>query len=77
MPSNYFSMDQSRQTVNMVRIEYGGGNASTVETFGQKDDTCALNFTPVEPDLVGYKGDVVIRKFPFDPNDPFFETDSI
>jgi primary-amine oxidase len=77
MPSNYFMGDVSRQTVNQVRVEYGGGNVSQVETFGQKDQTCALNFEPAEPDLSDYKGDVVIRKFPYDPNDPYYETDSI
>ncbi|KAK3940868.1 putative copper amine oxidase [Diplogelasinospora grovesii] len=77
MPSNYFSMDQSRQTVNMVRIDYGNGTTSNVATFGQKQGNCSLDFEPVEPDLYGYTGDVVIRKFPFDPNDPYYETDSI
>lgn len=78
MPSNYFTMDQSRQTVNQVRIDYNNGTASLVETFGQKkDQSCALDFEPSEPDLYGYTGDVVIRKFPYDPNHPFYETDSI
>lgn len=78
MPSNFFSMDQSRQTVNMVRIEYDNGTTSLVETFGQKDDTaCALDFEPAEPDLYGYTGDVVIRKFPYDPNNPYYDTESI
>ncbi|CAD0050799.1 unnamed protein product [Aureobasidium pullulans] len=69
--------DPSRQTVNQVRIEYGGGNVSAVETFGQEQGSCALEYTPVEVDLWNYKGDVVVRKFPFDPNNPFYETDSI
>jgi len=77
MPSNYFTMDQSRSTVNMVRIDYKDGNVSNVETFGQKDAACELDFKPVEPDLYSYIGDVVIRKFPFDPNNPYNETDSI
>jgi primary-amine oxidase len=77
MPSNYFDMDQSRQTVNMVRIQYSNGSAAEVNTFGQKDDTCELNFVPAEADLWEYKGDVVVRKFPYDPNNPYYETDSI
>ncbi|OIW28159.1 membrane copper amine oxidase [Coniochaeta ligniaria NRRL 30616] len=78
MPSNYFSMDQSRQTVNMVRIDYDNGTTTLVDTFGQKnDEACALDFEPAEPDLYSYTGDVVIRKFPYDPNNPYFETDSI
>ena len=77
MPSNYFAIDQSRSTVNMVRIDYNAGVTSTVATFGQNDQSCELDFEPTEPDLYGYTGDVVIRKFPYDPNDPYFETDSI
>ncbi|KAI0123803.1 membrane copper amine oxidase [Xylariales sp. AK1849] len=77
MPSNYFDIDQSRRTVNAVRINYSNGTATEVAAFGQQDETCALDFTPVEYDLWDYKGDVVVRKFPYDPNDPYYETDSI
>ncbi|KAH8653519.1 copper amine oxidase [Xylariales sp. PMI_506] len=77
MPSNYFSIDQSRKTVNAVRINYSNGTATEVDTFGQQDESCDLDFTPVEYDLWDYKGDVVVRKFPYDPNDPYYETDSI
>lgn len=77
MPSNYFDMDQSRNTVNQVRINYADGAAADVQTFGQKADSCGIDFTPVEFDLWQYKGDVVVRKFPYDPNDPYYETDSI
>ncbi|KAI4601929.1 hypothetical protein KJ359_010795 [Pestalotiopsis sp. 9143b] len=74
-PSNFFDTDQSRQTVNQVRINYADGAAAEVQTFGQKDESFELDFTPVEFDLWQYKGDVVVRKFPYDPNNPFFETD--
>lgn len=77
MPSNYFDVDQSRRTVNAVRINYSNGTATDVETFGQQDDTCAVGFTPAEYDLWSYQGDVVVRKFPYDPNNPYYETDSI
>lgn len=79
MPSNYFTIDQSRNTVNMVRIDYSNGNTSAVELFGQKveSESCEINYAPGEADLWGYTGDVVVRKFPYDPNNPYFETDSI
>lgn len=79
MPSNYFEMDQSRRTVNMVRIEYEEGVTSSVETFGslQASDTCEISYTPTEVNLWDYKGDVVVRKFPYSPNDPYYEVDSI
>ncbi|KAK8234385.1 membrane copper amine oxidase [Phyllosticta capitalensis] len=78
LPLNYLPGDPSRETVNMVRVDYSGGpNATTVETFGQLLPTCAVDLAEYEPDLHSYTGDVVIRKFPFDPNDPYLETDSI
>ena len=82
MPSNYFATDQSRRTVNQVRINYENGTATEVEMFGQfntasENATCTPSFVPVEPDLGGYTGDLVIWKFPFDPNNPFFNTESI
>lgn len=79
MPSNYFTIDQSRNTVNMVRIEYSDGNTTAVDTFGQRETAgvCEIDFTAQEADLWDYTGDVVVRKFPYDPNDPYYETDSI
>jgi len=81
MPSNYFAGDLSRRTVHQVRIDYEDGITSHVEEFGQltnqEDLTCKLEFTPLEPDLWAYTGDIVVRKFPFDPNNPYFDTESI
>ncbi|KAI9729144.1 MAG: hypothetical protein M1834_007051 [Cirrosporium novae-zelandiae] len=77
MPLNYLLGDPSRETVNQVRINYNDGNVSKVIEFGQEKLTCEFDFGATEPDLYDYKGDVVIRKFPYDPNDPYYETDSI
>lgn len=77
MPLNYFEGDQSRKTRNMVRIDYDGGEVSDVEMFGQNEGLCAVEVGGEDAELWGYTGDVVIRKFPYDPNDPFFDTDSI
>lgn len=79
MPSNYFEIDQSRSTVNMVRIEYENGVTTNVETFGQQQSSgsCEISYEPTEAELWDYTGDVVVRKFPFSPNYPFYETDSI
>lgn len=76
-PHNYLLGDPSKETVNMVRLAYEGGSAN-VETYGQGEgDTCALEYSPVEGHLEGYIGDVVIRKFPFNPNELFFQTNGI
>lgn len=36
-----------------------------------------LNLEPDEPDMLNYKGDMMVKKVPYDPNDPYHETDSI
>lgn len=59
MPLNYFDTDISKQTVNMVRINYNGGNVSKVKTFGQEEATCSVDLSEQEPDLSDYQGDVV------------------
>ncbi|GKT48763.1 membrane primary amine oxidase [Colletotrichum spaethianum] len=68
MPSNYFDIDQTRRTVNMVRIEYSSDNTTAVETFGQSEATCSFEAKPVN--LWDYRGDVVVKKFPFQPDSP-------
>ncbi|KAK3061645.1 hypothetical protein LTS18_005727, partial [Coniosporium uncinatum] len=75
-PHNYLLGDPSRETVNMVRVNYDDGSA-TVETFGQGQPMCSLDVSAMQPDLSDYKGDSVVRKFPYEPNDPYYETDSI
>jgi primary-amine oxidase len=77
MPSNYFEMGPNVETVNMVRLTYGDGKTSDVINFGSYDDTCELAYEPVFPDLWEYKGDVVVRKFPYLPDEPYYQTDGV
>lgn len=77
-PSNYFAGgDEGRRTVNQVRVHFDGGEVTKVERFGQfepgGDGVCRLVFEPADEDLEGYEGDVVVTKFPFEPDYPFFE----
>jgi len=81
-PHNYFGSDQSRRTVNQVRIDYADGSATSVRAFGSSNTasgngTCALSHEPVRANLWTYSGDIVVRKFPFDPNNPYYETEGI
>ncbi|KAL4959101.1 copper amine oxidase [Aspergillus stella-maris] len=39
MPLNYLPGDPSRETVNMVRVDYSNGAATAVKTFGQHNGT--------------------------------------
>ncbi|KAL4924490.1 copper amine oxidase [Aspergillus undulatus] len=75
MPLNYLPGDPSRETVNMVRVDYADGAATAVETFGQSNETCKIKLSPIADELWSYQGDVIVRKFPYDPNDPFYETE--
>ncbi|KAH8686036.1 membrane copper amine oxidase [Tricladium varicosporioides] len=78
MPLNYLLGSPAKETVNMVRVNYGDGNKSEVLEFGQGSPDCGVeSLEALVPDLTSYVGDTVVRKFPYDPNDPYFETDSI
>ena len=76
MPLNYYAGDISHQTRSMVRVNYDNGTAN-IKSFGQNQDTCSMETATTAPSLYDYKGDVVIRKFPYDPVDWYYETDSI
>ena len=65
MPLNYYDKDISHETVNMVRINYDNGTVTKLKTFGQNEIMCPVDLAAAAPDLYAYKGDVVIRKFPY------------
>jgi len=65
VPSNYFEGDVSRRSRNSVRVNYAAGAVSEVETAG-RSQVC-------ETDLWRYRGDIVVRKYPFDPNEGYAE----
>ena len=58
----------------MVRVQYGGGNKSQVFRFGQGNPMYSVDVESPVPDLESYVGDEVVRNFPYDPNNPYFET---
>ena len=76
MQHNYLLSDSSKETVNMVRIDYHDGVVKKLHTFGQASiPMCGLSIG--DGDLKNYHGDTVIRKFPYDSNDDYYHTDSI
>lgn len=77
MPVNMFDEGTNIATSNMVRVNYGEGETSAVKTFGHENDTCEWQYEPAFVDLWVYKGDVVVRKFPYDPEDISYDTDAI
>jgi primary-amine oxidase len=77
LPNNFMEWDASRRTANMVRVAYSDGVVEQVKRFGMARDTCPRRYSPVEVDLFDYTGDVVVRKFPYEPDRPYYETESI
>jgi len=69
VPSNYFEGDTSRRSRNTVRIDYGRGAVLAVE----KSDRAQV----CEADFWNYRGDLSVRKYPFDPNNPYYETGTV
>lgn len=67
-PVNFHLQNPSKQTVHAVRVSYDDGDIKDIETYGVKAPSCDYNLENVHPDLSTYRGDVVIRKFPYDPN---------
>ena len=79
-PHNYLLSDPSRQTKQQIRINYNSsanGIVSSVKTFDSHQATGVYNLSSVGVDYWNYKGDVNVRKFPYDPLHPFGETESI
>jgi primary-amine oxidase len=74
IPVNYHEGNPSVETVNMVRIGYKNGNTSSVVSFAPSNEVCELDFKPHNVDLWDYKGDVVVRKYPYDPQNPYYST---
>ena len=66
VPTNYFDGDVSRRSRNVVRVTYGNGAVLDV----QQNDRAQV----CEADFWNYRGDVAVRKYPFDPNNPFYDT---
>jgi primary-amine oxidase len=73
-PVNYLEGNPSVETVNMVRISYKDGNTSSVVSFASSNQVCELDYKPQSVDLWDYKGDVVVRKYPYDPQNPYYFT---
>lgn len=79
---NYLASDPSRQTAQMIRLNYNstasdGEMVTEVKTFGSHQASGNLNLSTSQFDYYSYVGDTAVRKFPFSPLRPFNETISI
>ncbi|KAK6910889.1 hypothetical protein I203_104924 [Kwoniella mangroviensis CBS 8507] len=76
-PHNYLLSDPSRQTSQQIRIDYDEGDVTDVYTFGSEQAFGEIDLSQVSWDPYTYAGDVAVRKFPYDPQNPFDDTESI
>lgn len=78
-PHNYLPSNPARRTRQMVRINYSdGGKADSLKTFGKKvRPEGTIDVAAAYPNLWSYAGDQGVRKFPYDPDHPYDETDAI
>ncbi|GAA5845868.1 hypothetical protein JCM3766R1_004638 [Sporobolomyces carnicolor] len=79
-PHNYLLRDPSRQTKQMVRLNYNSSNeyiVSAVHAFGADPVKGMVNLTAIQPNYYSYEGDSNIRKFPYDPQHPYNDTVAI
>nr|XP_031863935.1 uncharacterized protein CI109_000579 [Kwoniella shandongensis]KAA5531007.1 hypothetical protein CI109_000579 [Kwoniella shandongensis] len=71
-PHNYLLSDPTRQSTQQIRINYNNDNSTTdVYTFGSQQASGDVNLDQVSWDPYTYYGDVAVRKFPYDPQNPF------
>ncbi|KDN47129.1 copper amine oxidase [Tilletiaria anomala UBC 951] len=77
-PHNYLLSDPSRRTNQQIRLDYDSSNArvvSNIERFGASPaPNWKYNLSDAYPTLQNYRGDVTVRKFPYDPLQPFGDT---
>ncbi|GAA5903080.1 uncharacterized protein JCM6883_002688 [Sporobolomyces salmoneus] len=79
-PHNYLLRDPSRQTKQMIRLNYNSSDdyiVSNVHTFGADPVKGQVNLSSLQPDYYDYQGDSNIRKFPYDPLHPYNDTVAI
>ncbi|BGP31066.1 hypothetical protein JCM10296v2_002830 [Rhodotorula toruloides] len=79
-PHNYLLRDPSRRSSQMIRLNYNSSASDVVSevlTFGGQQASGLFNLTAIQPDYKAYIGDSNVRKFPYDPQHPYNDTESI
>lgn len=61
----------------MIRINYTPDNVTDVNTFGQEEYSGQVDLAQTAWDPMTYAGDVAVRKFPYDPQNPYNDSESI
>ncbi|ODO11062.1 hypothetical protein I350_01664 [Cryptococcus amylolentus CBS 6273] len=77
LPHNYLLSDPSRQATQQIRIDYNDNTTTDVYTWGHETASGTVNLDQISWDPYSYYGDVAVRKFPYDPQNPFNDTESI
>lgn len=77
LPHNYLLSDPSRQATQQIRIDYNNNSTTDVYSWDSQIAAGKLDFSQITWDPYTYDGDVSVRKFPYDPRNPFNNTESI
>nr|KIR88896.1 hypothetical protein I308_00977 [Cryptococcus tetragattii IND107] len=77
LPHNYLLSDPSRQATQQIRIDYNNNSTTDVYSWDSQIAAGKLDFSQITWDPYTYDGDVSVRKFPYDPRNPFNHTESI
>ncbi|KAE8553836.1 hypothetical protein EYB25_002374 [Talaromyces marneffei] len=72
-PQNYFIRNPVSQTVQQVEIDYDLDTVVNIKKFSPNDAVCTYDMTHTVANFSNYiGGDIIIRKWPYDPSNPFY-----
>ncbi|KEF52698.1 uncharacterized protein A1O9_11115 [Exophiala aquamarina CBS 119918] len=72
-PQNYFLQNPVRQTVQQVEVDYDLDTVLNIKKFGSQDAVCTYDMANTLGNFSQYiGGDIILRKWPYDPSNPFF-----
>src|SRR5690606_1471426 len=75
-PVNFYGSPH-KNTKHQIRVNYDNGAVNDIAFFGTEAPKCPVDLTKTRGDFSAYKGDVVVRKFPYDPRNWYYQTHTL
>ncbi|RPA87874.1 copper amine oxidase [Ascobolus immersus RN42] len=76
-PVNFFYGSPHKNTKHQIRVNYDNGNVNDISFFGTEAPKCPVDLTKTRGEFSEYKGDIVVRKFPYDPRNWYYQTHTL
>lgn len=77
-PVNYFEHNPYKATSQQVRIDFTSEEGVTdIHEFGKQMASGTVSLEDIGFDFYSYTGDIAVRKFPYDPQNPYNDTHAI